>query len=1038
MNEIAAVTAAYANECSTGRDVLITDFDLFRSLGGGQTVYHRIIAQRPQDRFYYFLRAENPGAVRPANAFPVPYVAEYRAVPEHLPKDQRHLLWAYRDARNLAQSIVRHLPGQGFDVVDVPDYCQHGVFIRSALEAEGVACGSVVVAMHGTLSAAWAAGWPAPGDGNAQLDESRLKEDLQFRAADARYAISASYAAEWESRLGLKVNLVDPMSAVGNIEAKSAIRPDGPPDLAFIGRREKWKGPDLFLDLAWCLDRSLYRRLLIAGPEGPNRLGIGSAGFLTGMARLRKLQPEILGSIPRDEVQRLLAGRTVLLLPSRHDTFNLTALEALAAGCPVLLSRHAGVAQWLLRVLPELNWLVVDIDCARTAASATADLLRNYDSRRDALVAAMRRLPRARPTAFDDIYRPSGAVDLDARQTVVELAAHFAALAQLAPRSSLMKMVRQPIDAGRFVAGLVAPLTPRFVSRPLRRLAVVGGRASALMRDLNRQRRGGLHWAAKETIRQAVNRYAGLSPRTFLQIDRSSRWDLLRRQMLVLPEFTEAEARLKLLTLSRRINDHLVNRVPLFREMGRLERRLGNDLVAATYALRVMRWLGRDNHGDLAFVRATLEANGFHHEAATAEALFGRPDLSEGRCLALMQAARERNLVRADLPLAAVDDRRGNTPRKVSVIVSLYNAADKLPTLLGCLAQQTIAQRGELEVVLVDSNSPADEHAAMEAFLAHTPLPVVYARSAGRETIQKAWNRGIGLARAPYLAFLGADEGLHPDALRQLAAALDADPGADWAMADSLVTDVDAAGVYAGDVMPYDRTGYRQDLVYLETCYLSWVGGLYRRSIHERFGYYDETYRAAGDTEFKNRVMPYIRSVHVPRMLGVFNNYPEERTTAHPRAEIEDLRAWYLWRSPAGMRYAFADRPAEDAVALLRTALNYRKSFCGHLSSDFDLADALARYLGTRPDVSPEWAAQAQHATAEALAILRGLEQLPRRISSRLRGVNYARHVYGLLMGAKRDLAARHQQVFELPQRPHYELFNDNRYEQHWWSWSGS
>ena len=58
--------------------------------------------------------------------------------------------------------------------------------------------------------------------------------------------------------------------------------------------------------------------------------------------------------------------------------------------------------------------------------------------------------------------------------------------------------------------------------------------------------------------------------------------------------------------------------------------------------------------------------------------------------------------------------------------------------------------------------------------------------------------------------------------------------------------------------MPYDRRKYQQDLVYLETCYLSWVGALYRRSIHDRFGYYDGSFRGAGDTEFKSRILPFI------------------------------------------------------------------------------------------------------------------------------------------------------------------------------------
>ena len=206
----------------------------------------------------------------------------------------------------------------------------------------------------------------------------------------------------------------------------------------------------------------------------------------------------------------------------------------------------------------------------------------------------------------------------------------------------------------------------------------------------------------------------------------------------------------------------------------------------------------------------------------------------------------------------------------------------------------------------------------------------------------------------------------------------------------------------------------------------------------DRFGLYDESFRAAGDTEFKNRILPHIRSVHVPRALGVFNNYPEERTTAHPRAEIEDLRAWYLWRTAAGMRHAFANRPAEDAMALLRTALNYRKSFCGHLSSDFDLADAIARSLVGRPDAPAAWVQHATQATGAALATLRQLDHLPRALSSGPRGLNLARYVFAQVKAAHGPMAEQHRVLFDLPARPHYDVFNDNRYEQHWWSWSGA
>ena len=43
---------------------------------------------------------------------------------------------------------------------------------------------------------------------------------------------------------------------------------------------------------------------------------------------------------------------------------------------------------------------------------------------------------------------------------------------------------------------------------------------------------------------------------------------------------------------------------------------------------------------------------------------------------------------------------------------------------------------------------------------------------------------------------------------------------------------------YKNDVMKHVRDDAKKELTYLETCYTYWVGGMYRKSIHERFGYY--------------------------------------------------------------------------------------------------------------------------------------------------------------------------------------------------------
>jgi len=301
--------------------------------------------------------------------------------------------------------------------------------------------------------------------------------------------------------------------------------------------------------------------------------------------------------------------------------------------------------------------------------------------------------------------------------------------------------------------------------------------------------------------------------------------------------------------------------------------------------------------------------------------MYGDPARADEHVYAFLKQAFSRLSGYQAKPFEILDDHRSGEPN-VAVIVSLYKAADKLNFFLTALSQQTLVRQDKVELILIDSGSPTNERTVLDAYFKSTPLNFVYARSRERETIQAAWNRGITLARAPYLVFLGVDETLYPEALEILAQELHKDSDVDWVMGNSLVTSVDHAGLYQCDIMPYDRTGAGKDHVYLETCYLSWVGGMYRKSLHDRFGYYDETFGAAGDTEFKSRILPYIKVKFIDRILGLFLNYPDGQTTMSPRAEIEDLRAWYIHRTPGGVRYAFENRPIEEAEALLRTSIS--------------------------------------------------------------------------------------------------------------------
>jgi len=121
------------------------------------------------------------------------------------------------------------------------------------------------------------------------------------------------------------------------------------------------------------------------------------------------------------------------------------------------------------------------------------------------------------------------------------------------------------------------------------------------------------------------------------------------------------------------------DRIRVVREVARLEEMRGHDLIACSYRLRIMRWLGADLYRDLTWVKKALEKHGYAAEAAVADAMFGPYPSRDERCLSILQEALEnQRAVPAPTRFEFIDDRRPPGQPRVAIIVSLYNAAAKL------------------------------------------------------------------------------------------------------------------------------------------------------------------------------------------------------------------------------------------------------------------------------------------------------------------------------------------------------------------------
>jgi hypothetical protein len=253
-NHVIPVTSLAITSGSTEQrtSVLLIATDLYKDVGGGQTVYRKVIADSPDVDFFYFCENEPLNARRPANAFPIPLTLQRRRIKSRSLLEPNYEINAARDADYYARNIA----GRHFDVIEFPDYVTFGAALPAALRRAGVTWKSLVLAMHGNISKSIELNWGSTG-GNA-LEQVRL-ERKQYEAADHRYAISEAYADEWLADIERPIHLVDPV-AFADPAPTPLRRPEKsrvPPWLVFAGRLDRRKGPDIFVECLSWLDPSL-------------------------------------------------------------------------------------------------------------------------------------------------------------------------------------------------------------------------------------------------------------------------------------------------------------------------------------------------------------------------------------------------------------------------------------------------------------------------------------------------------------------------------------------------------------------------------------------------------------------------------------------------------------------------------------------------------------------------------------------------------------------------------------------------------------
>ena len=197
---------------------------------------------------------------------------------------------------------------------------------------------------------------------------------------------------------------------------------------------------------------------------------------------------------------------------------------------------------------------------------------------------------------------------------------------------------------------------------------------------------------------------------------------------------------------------------------------------------------------------------------------------------------------RTATPAPAQSGAAGSVRPLVTVIIPAYNASAFLGDAVASVLGQT---HPDVEVIVVDDGSTDDTVALLAQWQARD-LRVRAVRGHNRG-VAAARNAGLDLACGQYVAFLDADDVIHPEKLERQIAYLEAHPQIDLVYSDYRTADAELRPL-RDEVIGVKRMPLREAYIYTNVFPI--MAPLLRRTLVERVGAFDEGLRACEDWEY--------------------------------------------------------------------------------------------------------------------------------------------------------------------------------------------
>jgi glycosyltransferase involved in cell wall biosynthesis len=227
---------------------------------------------------------------------------------------------------------------------------------------------------------------------------------------------------------------------------------------------------------------------------------------------------------------------------------------------------------------------------------------------------------------------------------------------------------------------------------------------------------------------------------------------------------------------------------------------------------------------------------------------------------------------------------------KVSIITSVYNADQYIEQFLQDITRQTIFKE-KCELILINANSPGNEEPIIKKYMEQYPNNIIYKRLDKDPGIYPVWNMGIKMASGEYITNANVDDRKRIDNLEVLARYLYSNKDVSVAYGQNFITNTpnetfennSSNGNIFGLV-----AHQKQGTIFpkLDKNVLTYEGNLphcmpmWRKDLHDKYGFFDETYKSSSDWEFWLRCLFSGEKIEdIKQIIGLYYLNPKGLST---------------------------------------------------------------------------------------------------------------------------------------------------------------